>query len=59
MWNEKRNLYNNQLELTGKIYFKGDDTLAVIFLWMLIAIQNLNDGFLGGNVWKYIACKTN
>lgn len=47
---KERNLYNNQLELTGKIYFKGDETLAVIFLWLLIAIQNLNGGFLGGNV---------
>lgn len=47
---EERNLYNNQLELTDKIYFKGDETLAVIFLWLLIAIQNLNGGFLGCNV---------
>ena len=44
---EERDLYNNQLELTGKTYFKGDEIPNGYFpMAVMIAIQNKNGEFL-------------
>lgn len=44
---EERDLYNNQLELTGKTYFKGDIIPDGYFpMVVMIAIQNSNGEFL-------------
>lgn len=48
---EERDLYNNQLELAGKTYFKGDEIPNGYFpMVVMLAIQNLNGEFLRGNV---------
>lgn len=44
---EERDLYNNQLELTGKTYFKGDEIPNGYFpMVVMIAIQNTDGKFL-------------
>ena len=44
---EERDLYNYQLELIGKTYFKGDEIPNCYFpMVVMIAIQNSNDEFL-------------
>jgi len=44
---EERNLYNNELELTGKTYFKGEPIPDGFYpMVVMIAIQNSNGKFL-------------
>lgn len=44
---EERDLYNNNLELTGKTYFKGDTISEGVYpMVVMIAIQNSNGEFL-------------
>lgn len=44
---EKRDLYNENLELTGKTYFKGDSIPENVYpMVVMIAIQNHNGEFL-------------
>lgn len=44
---EERDLYNNQLQLTGKTYFKGDKIESGYYpLVVMIAIQNSKEEFL-------------
>ena len=44
---EERDLYNYQLELIGKTYFKGDEIPNCYFpMVVMIAIQNSNDEFI-------------
>ncbi|MFI3307107.1 MAG: NUDIX domain-containing protein [Mycoplasmatota bacterium] len=44
---EKRDLYNNQLELSGKTYFKGDKIPKNYYpMVVMVAIQNSNGEFL-------------
>ena len=44
---EERDLYNKNLELTGKTYFKGDSIPADYYpMVVMIAIQNANGEFL-------------
>lgn len=44
---EERDLYNKNLELTGKTYFKGDSIPSDYYpMVVMIAIQNFNGEFL-------------